>query len=645
MLLQQLPGLGVGLVNKAANLGINFQRRLLAEVAMLVDLAAQEDLLFFLAEGKRSQAAHAPLANHLASHVRGALNVVAGAGGHLLQEELLAQASAHQHGNACLQIIARVVVTIGLRQLHGQTHGHAARNDRHLVQRIGQGHQGGHNSVACLVEGGDLFFFVGQDHAAALGAHHDLVLGNLQVVHQNGLTVLAGGQQCSLVDQVGQIGAAKARSATRQHAQIHIVCNGNLAGVHAEDLLAAANIRQVHYDAAVKATGAQQRRVQHVRTVSGGDKNDAFVRLEAIHLHQQLVQGLLAFVVSAAQARATMAADGVNFVNKNDAGSVLFALLKQVAHAACAHAHEHLHKVRAGDGEERHIGLTGDGARQQGFARARRSHQQNALRNASAELLELLRFAQELDDLVQLFLGLVYAGHVLEGDLLLLHAEQAGAALAKAHGLVAAGLHLADHQEPQAQDDGQGQQLQQPAWPSATAHVADVDVDALVAEALVHIGVAGGNGAVEAGLLVVVAAAHLLAVDGNVLDFAGIHVCQKLREVDLAILHRGVGGAHQRVQQNAKANNDQPERNLFDRRIHRKTPLLCQPRHRDVPWVIPTCLDAIYAAPEHLFPHAFHPLGSNRNLRRLNSRLTSRELSGSGQKGARMGRERPRMGT
>src|SRR3546814_13475973 len=91
-------------------------------------------------------------------------------------------------------------------------------------------------------------------------------------------------------------------------------------------------------------------------------------------------------------------------------------LLEHVAHAAGTDTHKHLDEVGAGDGEERHVGLAGDGAGEQRLAGARRADQQTALRDLAAEALELLRVAQELDDLLQLLLGLVYAGHVVEGD-------------------------------------------------------------------------------------------------------------------------------------------------------------------------------------------------------------------------------------
>ncbi len=252
--------------------------------------------------------------------------------------------------------------------------------------------------------------------------------------------------------------------------------------MYAQDLFAAANIGTRDHHAAVEASGTQQRRIQHVRPVGRGDQDDAFVRFEAVHLDQQLVQGLLALVVSAAQACATVTSDSVDFVDEDDAGRVLLALLEQIANAACADADEHLDEVRTRDAEERHIGFAGYRTCQQGLAGSRRSNQQHALGNAAAQLLELLRFAQELDDLLELFLGFIHAGDVFERHLLLLHGEQAGSALAERQRLVAAGLHLADHDEPQCAQQNEWRQVEQPGRPAATLRVLHRDVDALVAQ-------------------------------------------------------------------------------------------------------------------------------------------------------------------
>src|SRR4030095_6210843 len=118
---------------------------------------------------------------------------------------------------------------------------------------------------------------------------------------------------------------------------------------------------------------------------------DALVGLEAVHLDQELVEGLLSLVVAAAEAGPAVAADGVDLVHEDDAWRVLLPLLEQVAHARGAHADEHLDEVGARDGEERHVGLAGDGLGQERLAGAGRSDEEDALRDLAAELLELLR--------------------------------------------------------------------------------------------------------------------------------------------------------------------------------------------------------------------------------------------------------------
>ena len=163
-----------------------------------------------------------------------------------------------------------------------------------------------------------------------------------------------------------------------------------------------------------KRPGTQQRRVEDVGTVGGRDQDDVVLHLEAVHLDEQLVQRLLALVVTAAEAGAAVATDGVDLVHEDDAGGVLLGLLEQVAHAGGADADEHLDEVRAGDREERDAGLARDGARQQRLAGAGRPVEQHALGDPRTERLEFLGVLEELLDLVQLLDRLVDTGDVTE---------------------------------------------------------------------------------------------------------------------------------------------------------------------------------------------------------------------------------------
>ncbi len=301
---------------------------------------------------------------------------------------------------------------------------------------------------------------VAHHHALALGAHQDLVLGELKIEHHDDLAILSRGVERGFVHQVGQIGAGQAGCAAGQYAEIDVVAQRDLLGVHAQNGFAALHIRTAHHHAAVETAGTKQSGIEHIGAVGGGHQDHALVGFKTVHLHQQLIQRLLALVMPAAQAGAAMTAHCVDFVDEDDAGSILFALLEEVAYAAGADADEHLHEVRAGDREERHAGLAGDRAGEQGLAGSGRPDQQNALGNASAKLLELLRLAQELDDFLQLFLGLFHPGDVLERDLLLLGGVQAGAALAETQRLVSAALHLAHHEDPEGQQNDERRRIQ-----------------------------------------------------------------------------------------------------------------------------------------------------------------------------------------
>src|SRR5690606_12344223 len=123
--------------------------------------------------------------------------------------------------------------------------------------------------------------------------------------------------------------------------------------MHVEDRFAALDIRAIDDDLTIEATGAQQRRVEHVGTVGSTDQDDALVAVEAIHLDQDRVERLLAFVVTTAHAGAALATHSIDLIEEHDARTGFARLLEQVAHAAGANSNEHLDEVATADREER----------------------------------------------------------------------------------------------------------------------------------------------------------------------------------------------------------------------------------------------------------------------------------------------------
>ena len=147
--------------------------------------------------------------------------------------------------------------------------------------------------------------------------------------------------------------------------------------------------------------------------------------------------------------------------------------------------------------------------------------------NAAAEPLELLRIAQELDDLLQLGLGLVDAGHVLEGDAAVALGEQLGLGLAEAHGTAAARLHLAHEEHPHADQEQHREPVDQHAQDRGHVFVGQPggNLHALLGEPLDEAGILRGNGREVAGLVAEGAADAVLG-DGYFGDVAGLDPAQ-----------------------------------------------------------------------------------------------------------------------
>src|SRR5690606_26023600 len=240
------------------------------------------DFAFVLGIHHGAEIAHAVAGDDVARVGRGPLEVVRGAGGHLVHEDLFGNTAAEQHRNGVEQAIFIHAVAVVLGQLHGHPQRAAARDDGDLVHRVGLGQHLGHDRVPGLVVGGVLALFFGHDDRAALGAHDDLVLGLFEVGHVDGAAVAARREQRRLVDQVGEVGAREAGAAARQDGGVDVGRQRHLAHVHAQDLFAPADVGQRHHDLAVEAARAQQRRVEHVGAVGGGDDDNALAGFKTV---------------------------------------------------------------------------------------------------------------------------------------------------------------------------------------------------------------------------------------------------------------------------------------------------------------------------------------------------------------------------
>src|SRR5574337_1286258 len=194
--------------------------------------------------------------------------------------------------------------------------------------------------------------------------------------------------------------------------------------MHLKDLLPSLDIGAVEGHLSVETPGAEQGRIKNFRSVGRGHDDNTLVCVEAVHLHQQLVQGLLTFIMSAHRVQPTSLSERIQLVDKDDAWGLFLSLGKEVTHASRPDPYEHLDKIRSAHAEEWDPRLAGYGLGQQCLPGSRGPDDQDPFWNLSSKAAVPLRRLQKFDDLHQLRARLVDPCHIGEGHAgLFLHVD------------------------------------------------------------------------------------------------------------------------------------------------------------------------------------------------------------------------------
>ena len=443
---------------------------LFAVFAALAEFHADENFLVAAQVDRADVVAHAELRHHLPGDFRRPLQVAAGSGVDLAQGDLFRRVSAQHHRHLVKQLRAAHVVVFLLRQGQRVSGCLSPGNDGNQVHFVAALQQMAHDGVSAFVIGHHPLVVLA--HLVALLFRAHLHPGNRvdQQLLVDFLLPGPGAQNRRFVHHVFQVRAGGKGHPLRNVVQIHVRRQLLAAAVHLQNRDPPALVGIVHRHLPVKPARTQQRGVQNIPPVRGRHHDDAFVHRETVHFNQQLVQRLLPFVVAAAEARAAVTSDGVDFVDENNRRGYFLRLFKKVAHATGADADKHFNKVAAADGEEGHARLSGNRLGQQGFARSGRAHQQHALGNPRADFRIVLRVLQEVDHFLKFFLLLVRACNVGKGHLVLGRILHPGPAAAEGHDPSVAAALGAHHQEPDHRHDAQHDQVRNKLVPPGNRH-------------------------------------------------------------------------------------------------------------------------------------------------------------------------------
>ena len=192
----------------------------------------------------------------------------------------------------------------------------------------------------------------------------------------DGVGAAARREQRRLVDQVGEVGAGEARRQRgdllrdRRRARASPCCRCTCRICDAAEL-----VGPIDQHLAIEAAGAQQRRVEDLGPVGGGEQDQSRrVGSKPSSSTRSWFKRLLLLVVAADAGYAPRARPSASSSSmKMMPGALCARLLEQIAHARRADADEHLDELRAVDREERHAGFARDRAREQRLAGARRA--------------------------------------------------------------------------------------------------------------------------------------------------------------------------------------------------------------------------------------------------------------------------------
>ena len=176
-----------------------------------------------------------------------------------------------------LEVVLLVAVVVLLREVGGHAHRPSPGHDGHLVHRVRLGEQDGNQRVAGLVVGRDALLFLLHHHRFPLRTHENLVPRPLEVRKREGGLVVPRRAEGGFVHEVLEVRPGESGSAASHDAQLHPLGHQHLGGVNLEDILSPPHIREGDVDLAVKASGTQQRRIEHIRSVGGRNDNGSFV--------------------------------------------------------------------------------------------------------------------------------------------------------------------------------------------------------------------------------------------------------------------------------------------------------------------------------------------------------------------------------
>ena len=184
--------------------------------------------------------------------------------------------------------------------------------------------------------------------------------------------------------------------------------------MHTQNLLATTHTWERHGDFTIKATWSEEGIVENINAIRGGDDNNTRLIIKSVHLSQELIDGLFAFIIRGHATRTALLPNRVNFVDEDNTWLIFTSHLKEFPNSLSTHTHKHLHKIGGGTLNEGDVGFPSNRAREEGLPSPRFPREKGATWDPGTTSKVALRLFEEVHDFFQFILRGVDAFNVTE---------------------------------------------------------------------------------------------------------------------------------------------------------------------------------------------------------------------------------------
>jgi hypothetical protein len=168
--------------------------------------------------------------------------------------------------------------------------------------------------MTSLVVGNQLFLLQLRVSALLFKTDHNSVDGSINLFPADGGLSGTGGRNCSFIHQVLKLSSRESRGSAGDSFKINIRLKGLSTRVDTQDAGTSLKVGKIDSDLTIKTARTEQRLIQNINTIGGGDSDNTRVSIETIHLYKDLIDSLFTFIVSSSISSSALTTDGINLI-------------------------------------------------------------------------------------------------------------------------------------------------------------------------------------------------------------------------------------------------------------------------------------------------------------------------------------------